>query len=591
MTYSGSDLSRLVVRLEVNLKTAQNRAFRSPGHFARTRLSAVQIVAREVLAHVGHENDFEESLARVRRVLATTVEMMLGNPSLDSANYEGRYKFDSRRDSLVDEIFFEAKVSRLHIDVTTRESSPGPDSSRDESEGTKGGDASAESASEHPEFDFGRNEFGLAAPPMRRWQLEAIGAWERRNRHGVVEAVTGTGKSLVGLAAIASVVRLGGSALVIVPTSALLEQWVRDIERRLPDVSVGRLTGGKADDFRDHDVLVATVQTASKHQPSPRSLALLVGDEVHRYGAKTFARALNDAYGWRLGLTATYERQGDTGIEDHLDPYFGGSLFEYGYGQALADGVVAPFELATIGVKFSAVERDKYDEAEERCWKTKLKLVKDFNYRDDWLRFFEKVQAVSKENRFDVEARLCGRYISAFTAKRTVLAEASAKEDFIYAVRESFTRPARSLVFTETKDSASRIAHGLNQAVIARPISSELKGAERELLLKRFSQGTIQVLCAPRILDEGIDVPEADFAMIVAASKSKRQMIQRMGRVIRLKPDGRNAKIALVYVEDTSEDPATGGHEAFLEEVIPFASQAFAFRANDLDRFGAWLAS
>jgi superfamily II DNA or RNA helicase len=608
--YSASELDRISLRLEVNLKTSQNRAQRSPGHFARTRLSAVQCVAREALDGVSIEiKNPAPSVGRIQDVLSLTEEIMAAEPSLDAANYEGNYKFYSRRDSLIDEIYFEAKVERhaqsatlsQYLDRVIEAALPG---SKDD--GSKPSDAPESGAFdeiseldlfEHsPEPDSPsdvteENEYGLIAPPLRRWQEDALTRWEANAQRGVVEAVTGTGKSMVGLAAIASVVRQGGNALVVVPTSALLEQWVRDLSRRLPSVSVGKLTGGKNDDFTRHDVIIATVQSASKHQPKPGSLALLIGDEVHRYGAKSFSNALNPIYSWRLGLTATYERQGDDGVEEYLEPYFGRVIFEYGYGQALEEKVVAPFELATIGVEFTPLEREKYDEAEERCWKTKLKLVKEYFYPEDWPKFFEKVQAVSKRNSYDQESILCGRYIKAFTDKRTVLAEAQAKEDFTFDVRDAFGLTSRSLIFTETKASASRIAHGVNQAVVARPITSDLKGPEREDLLKKFGNGSIRVLCAPRLLDEGIDVPEADFAMIVAASKSKRQMIQRMGRVIRLKGDGRHAKIALVYVKQTSEDPDDGGHEAFLGEVMPYASSVARFQANNIDAFKMWLGS
>jgi superfamily II DNA or RNA helicase len=99
----------------------------------------------------------------------------------------------------------------------------------------------------------------------------------------------------------------------------------------------------------------------------------------------------------------------------------------------------------------------------------------------------------------------------------------------------------------------------------------------------------LKVVCAPRILDEGIDVPEAELAIIVAASKSRRQMIQRMGRVIRLKRDGRPARILLTYVRGTSEDPAYGGHEAFLDEVVPYALSSSVLDGKCTSQISEWL--
>jgi len=128
------------------------------------------------------------------------------------------------------------------------------------------------------------------------------------------------------------------------------------------------------------------------------------------------------------------------------------------------------------------------------------------------------------------------------------------------------------LVFTETMDSARRLAWICNQATPSFPLTSESTPAERREKLTAFAGGRLKVLCAPRILDEGIDVPEAELAVIVGASNTRRQMIQRMGRVIRKKHDGRSARILITYVIGTGEDPNLGGHEAFLDQIIPHAS-------------------
>jgi superfamily II DNA or RNA helicase len=76
------------------------------------------------------------------------------------------------------------------------------------------------------------------------------------------------------------------------------------------------------------------------------------------------------------------------------------------------------------------------------------------------------------------------------------------------------------------------------------------------------------VLVAPRVLDEGVDVPAADLAVIAGASRSRRQVVQRMGRVLRKKPDGRLARFVVLFAQGTIEDPAFGAHEAFLDKVV-----------------------
>ena len=100
---------------------------------------------------------------------------------------------------------------------------------------------------------------------------------------------------------------------------------------------------------------------------------------------------------------------------------------------------------------------------------------------------------------------------------------------------------------------------------------------ERQHLLWQFRQGSLSLLCAPKVLDEGVDVPEADLGIILAASRTQRQMIQRMGRVLRRKPDGRLARFVIAYVAGNSEDPSEGAHGAFLEEVTEVADEVLDF--------------
>jgi RNA polymerase primary sigma factor len=107
--------------------------------------------------------------------------------------------------------------------------------------------------------------------------------------------------------------------------------------------------------------------------------------------------------------------------------------------------------------------------------------------------------------------------------------------------------------------------------------TSSLKQWERRERLAEFKRGGVRVLAAPRVLDEGIDVPQANVGVILAASRSKRQMIQRMGRIIRPKADQRPATFVVMYVRGTSEDPANGAHAEFLDQLVDVAEETIRF--------------
>ncbi len=139
----------------------------------------------------------------------------------------------------------------------------------------------------------------------------------------------------------------------------------------------------------------------------------------------------------------------------------------------------------------------------------------------------------------------------------------------------------RSIVFTQSIAASERAADVLaRRGLPAGVVHSALTGSERQDVLRRFAAGEIRVVAAPRVLDEGIDVPVADLAVIAGASRSRRQMVQRMGRVLRRKPDGRRARFAVLYVENTVEDPRSGAHEAFLSEITHVADRVSSFSAE-----------
>ncbi|MCH7789626.1 MAG: DEAD/DEAH box helicase family protein, partial [Acidobacteria bacterium] len=130
---------------------------------------------------------------------------------------------------------------------------------------------------------------------LYKWQLEALTSWLRCGRRGVIEAVTGSGKTNIALAAALDAVRRGRFVLVIVPSRVLMEQWHERLSASLPDCRVGRLGDSNSDRPPDCDVLVTTRHSAASHQPMPPNgrEGLLVADECHGFGGGVGLWALN----------------------------------------------------------------------------------------------------------------------------------------------------------------------------------------------------------------------------------------------------------------------------------------------------------
>jgi RNA polymerase primary sigma factor len=91
------------------------------------------------------------------------------------------------------------------------------------------------------------------------------------------------------------------------------------------------------------------------------------------------------------------------------------------------------------------------------------------------------------------------------------------------------------------------------------------KPEERRAILRRFKDRQIEAIAAPKLLDEGIDVPHADLAIITGKSNSRRQLIQRLGRVVRRKQDNGIGRIIILISKDTTEDPDLYDNDAFYE--------------------------
>jgi len=251
---------------------------------------------------------------------------------------------------------------------------------------------------------------------------------------------------------------------------------------------------------------------------------LLIADEVHHYGAPSYAQALEDGFDERLGLTATYERT-DKGVAKYLDPYFasgapvrtpagGAVVARCDYERGLADGILARFRVGLLGVGFRGGERERYEELDSAAGHARSQLINKYGCPSEpFGEFMRYVQALSEGGNEDGRATWCARrYLSAFTKRRALLADCTRKLEALRLLAPVFSRTERALVFTETVDSAEQAAAIISTASIpAHAYTSEHDPHERSSMLADFKGGKIRGLAAPHVLDEGVDVPESTW--------------------------------------------------------------------------------
>jgi len=418
--------------------------------------------------------------------------------------------------------------------------------------------------------------------PLHEWQVRALTNWYDNGCTGAVEAVTGTGKTHLGLEAAAQNAARGHPTTVIVPSLELQAQWRERFRRYTPDLRISTVGGDARGNARAADVVIATVHSAIKNDLSfgdPGSL--LVADEMHRYGAEKWSMALRGDYGRRLGLTATLERSDDA-VDDIIRPYFSRFVSTYGFEQALRDDVVAPFNLYVVPVELTNVERQTYDGLCRSISDILRKLRAAGALGGGDGSFAAKLRAVAGSG--GPLARQAQAAESAIRKRRDLLCETSGKLDAVQKLSTVVRNSDGTIVFTQSVAMAEAAAEGLRESgTRASALHAGMDPSERRSNLAALEDGRVAALTAPKLLDEGIDVPRVDLGVVLTASKSRRQMIQRLGRVLRRKSGGRSVDFVIVYAHDTIEDPEAGAHEGFLDTVVDVASTSTRVDAGWLE--------
>ncbi len=408
---------------------------------------------------------------------------------------------------------------------------------------------------------------------MHQWQREALTEWHRAGRRGIVSAVTGSGKTLLGIAAIEAHVRSPGArAVVLVPTIELMRQWHTQLSRVF-FLKVGAVGDGETGRLADYPIVVYVARSgAASLAPQVSSLGdarnvLLVADECHRYGAASYARALKAPFAATLGLSATPERDYDNGMERHVLPALGEVVYDYQHERAVAEGVVSDFRVLFIGVNYEPVEQTKHDELSlliARAYGT-LSTAHPF-IKNAGRAFMEAVKTLA--SRDEDESAL--RWLSLVAERRRLLCNATQRHVFVeWFVAQPELRDKKMLLFHESIADAQLLADALKKRGIAAAAHhSELERFSRARTLAAFANGSIQAIVSPHTLDEGIDVPDASLAIIVAGTRVKRQNIQRVGRVLRRAADKDQALIVRVFVTGGADDPSGASADRFAKMTL-----------------------
>jgi superfamily II DNA or RNA helicase len=372
----------------------------------------------------------------------------------------------------------------------------------------------------------------------RPYQSEALAAWVAAGGRGVVVLPTGAGKTLVAHMAIDLRRR---STLVVTPTLDLVRQWHDGLVATFGAL-VGIIGGG---DYDLRPLTVTTYDSAYLHMENLGArFGLLVFDECHHLPSANYSLSARLALApFRLGLTATPERdawttrglapEGDGGA---LDELIGPIVYRKDI-VSLSGDYLSSYETVRVVVDLSPAERAEY--AAERALYRNFLDANGISMASPhgWTEFIIR----SSRN---AEGR---RAFEAYRRQRTIAFTAPAKLDYVERLLHQHRRD-RAIIFTQ--DNAT--VHLVARRFLLPAITHQTRVSERSEILDGLVKGRYTAIATSKVLNEGVDVPEANVAIVMSGSGSVREHVQRLGRILR-KREGKQAILYELVAGGTSE--------------------------------------
>lgn len=390
---------------------------------------------------------------------------------------------------------------------------------------------------------------------LRPYQRQAITNWFANHGRGTLKMATGSGKTITALAIACELYQQIGLQvlLVVCPYRHLVTQWARECDKfnLQPILAFENLRSWQSQlstqlyNLRSGSVRFVTVITTNstligdglqsqlKYFPDK---TLIIGDEAHNLGAPKLEESLPRRVGLRLALSATPERYFDDFGTQSLFDYFGPVLEpEFTLQDAIACGALVHYQYNPILVELTEAESIAYLKLTKRIGRSLL-------YRER-----ENVGVGDFEDHEDLKpllmqrARLIGTAENKLTALQELMTTRRETTHTLFYCSDGSQEAGQRSSLRQLKAVAQILGGELGYKVSTYTAQTSLP--EREILRHQFESGELQGLVAIRCLDEGVDIPAIQTAVILSSSGNPRQFIQRRGRVLRPHPGKERATI------------------------------------------------
>ena len=404
------------------------------------------------------------------------------------------------------------------------------------------------------------------------WQQDCLRLWFENGCRGVAGVATGAGKTLLAFEAAARLQSLlPDKALrvrIVVPRVFLANQWKSELAAyfKIPEREIG-LWFGERKDAADRPFMIYVLNSAryciSRHILSDVKSGhpvLLVCDEVHHFGSAENAHVFDfvpcvkkDSI-YSLGLSATPESER---FPDVIEPAVGPLFYRYGLEEATRHNITAPYQLFHIATPFSGDEQDEYSDISARIAKAEIALRRacPHFFSDNHADYIRKLNQLIREGgrAADIATRLKRLY---FQRKR-VLILAKSRVLCGTELARLLAGECKTIFFTERIATANQLYENFTALFPGKTglYHSAMHPEKKKSALERYSEGRTRMLVCCRALDEGLNVPDTEAAVIISSSSGERQRIQRIGRVLRKTPEEIAKRIFYLYVPATAESP------------------------------------
>ena len=437
---------------------------------------------------------------------------------------------------------------------------------------------------------------------LHKWQTEAANEWEKNENIGVVNAVTGTGKTIFAIECIRRFISNHPNAIVniIVPTRVLMYQWAETVTSLLDlGIDVVGLHGDSIVDSHHNGkkIMIRIVNSAVNNDSMRLDVVshssehhLIVADECHMYGGEKYRTFLDIPSTGMLGISATPPDNLPNGEQHPIIQKLGKPIYNLNYRRAADENLISPFSLRYVGLDLVPTEKSLYERLSKEMWS----CSKEIENNHPWV--FERGNMIAQlqqllsrgeahssvvkylelmRNRQDVVKNAMNRDIASKLIMENFVDEENSENMMVFSER---IREIRNIICVspgrfrhdEVKDSddtefkelvkrQQNSLRALNDNLLSRAslkfglYHSQFPPKFANWMVNWYRDGLLNMMISAQALAQGFDVPGAEVGLIRSSSGNIRQRIQTIGRLIRKKGD-KTAVIWILFIKRTGEE-------------------------------------